>query len=395
MKSLTPATFCRPLVRAINETRPGLIHLINACNIALDGKAEWVKIRYGVYPNKVGLQVFDQESAQAIHAAFNEKTNRLAQLFRGEPIYVGHPDDPEWAKRHPEIPMEAKGRIREMKVGADGLALRVAYNDGGLKLVGGDAPAYEAFSPHWGMVETTHQGRTALRPVELYSIGLTNHPNIPGTFIGLNEALPEETNPAMKQHIIALLAALGRPVANAAAVTDEQLATAVNEVVPVATKLVADAGQLATATNEVSTVKGQLTAAQAQVQTAVNESAGLRTQLAAERTARAGILITTAINEGRLTEAGRTEWLGKFTAQGATFETVEGELKKLVKAVNTRAQADVGGRRGAPDAKAKSKITAINEAVSAYKKETGETDHNVAFNAVRQRKPELFEKDAN
>lgn len=375
------------LIRAINES-PVQTRLTEAINVSFDGKSEWSVIKYGVYPNKVGLQIFDREAAQKIHAAFNDKSNRLASVFRGEPIYVGHPDDPDWARANPGIRAQAVGRIRETKVEEDGLHLKPAYNDDGKRLVGGEAPAYEAFSPNWGMVPTTYQGRKAFRPVELYSIGLTNQPNIPGSYIGLNEALPAEpSNLAMKNHIIALLAALGRPVANAAAVTDEQLATAVNESVPVATQYVADAGKLAGALNEVATLKPKVTAAEAQVTTAVNETATLRTALATERAARAGVVITRAVNEGRLTEAQRTEWLGKFTAQGADFAAVETDLGKLKTAVNTKTQTpSLGGRRGVQDT---GKIAAINEAVSAKQKDSG-LSHHEAYLAVKRAKPELF-----
>ncbi|MBA4136760.1 MAG: hypothetical protein C0518_05535 [Opitutus sp.] len=384
------------LTRAVNDAAPALQRLVNACNVAFDGKSEWTEIKYGVYPNAVGLQVFDRAAAEAIVSAFNDRANRIAQMFRGEPIYVGHPDDEAWKRANPGIHAQAVGRIREVQATDTGLRLRLAYNDEGTRLVGGDAPAFTSFSPNWGMLPTTHQGRKAFRPVQLLSIGLTNQPNIPGTYIGLNEKLPDETpteNPVMKNYIIALLAALGRPVANAATVTDEQLASAVNEAVPVATKFVADAGQLATAVNEKTTLTAQLTSTQSQAQTAINEAATLRTQLATERTARAGVVITTAINEGRLTEAQRPEWLGKFTAQGADFAAIEGELGKLKKAVNTQSKADVGARRGATTSpEAKQRITAINEAITK-KMTAASCDRITAYNALRTEQPELFTND--
>ncbi len=366
--------------------------LISAINISIDTKTGCSVIKYGVYPNKVGLQVFDREAATAMTAAFNDKLNRMANAFRGDPIYEGHPDDAEWAKANPQVRAIAVGRIREMKPEADGLHLLCAYNEDGKKLVDGDAPAYEAFSPNWGMLPITYRGRAAFRPVELNSIGLTNKPNIPGSYIGLNEALPAETqlsNP-MKEHLIKLLAAFG--ITLAADATDAQATTAINEALPKATTAVADAGKLATAINEKATLQTQLTAAQSQVTTAVNETATLRTSLATERAARAGVVLTGAINEGRITEAQRAEWLGKFTAVGADFTSVQTELGKLKPAVNTKTKtSDLGGRRGAPgDA---GKINAINEAVSAKMKESG-LSHHEAYVAVKKAKPELFEKPA-
>ncbi len=374
--------------------------LLAAFNIAFDGSTEWSVIRYGVYPNAVGLQVFDRPAAQAIHTAFNAKVSRLATLFRGEPLYVGHPDQPEWAAKNPGVRTAAVGRIRETKVDDAGLHLRFAYNEDGKRLVGGDAPAYESFSPVWGMEPITYQGRKAYRPVELYSAGLTNHPNIPGTIIGLNEQLSAEkfpvitTNPTMKTNIIALLAALG--ITRAADASDEQLVTGINEALAPAKAGASAVAELATAkpalvtaTNELALLKPKLTAAEGSVTTAVNEAAELRKSLAAERAARAGVVLTVAVNEGRITAAQKPEWLGKFTAAGADFGVVETDLRKLKVAVNTHSKTgDLGSRRGDPASK--SRITAINEAVAAHKLKTGQQDHVTAYNAVREAQPALF-----
>ncbi len=184
------------------------------------------------------------------------------------------------------MPEAAVGRIREIRADADGLKLKRALNEEGKRLTAGDAPAYTAFSPNWGMEPITYQGRKAFRPVYLFSVGLTNRPQIPGTYIGLNEALPAEKFPVNPNHktmhpkLIALLAALG--ITRAADATEEQLISGINEALPKATAAVEAQGKLTTAVNETGTLKGQLTAAQGETTKAVNEAAGLRTQLAAE-----------------------------------------------------------------------------------------------------------------
>ena len=399
LRILSCGLSARALFTAANEAR-SLTSITTAINAALDAKAEWVTLRYGVYPNEVGLQILDREAAERMKAAFNSKLNQLANAFRGEPIYPGHPDDPAWRRANPGVRTEAVGRLRGVEVGDDGLRLKFAYNDAGQRLVGGEAPAYTSYSPVWGMEQTTHQGRKAYRPVEIYSIGLTNTPQIPGTFIGLNEALPTETsNPAMKIKIIALLAALGRP-APAADVTDAALETAINEALPVATKFVEDAGKLTTATNEAGTAKeqvtslqSQLTAAQGQLTTATNEAATLRTQLATERSARAEAVLVTAVNEGRITAAQKPEWLTKFTAVGADFAAIEGELK-LKKAINTKSQANLGARRGqAPSPEQKQRVTAVNEAITAKMTALNTTDRNAAYLALVREGHELFKNE--
>jgi len=396
MKSFFRPLFLQPrakLYAAINVAPVAPASHVSAINVAFDPKVEWSTLKYGVYPNAVGLQVFDREAAEAIVKTFNSRLDRLADAFRGLPGYVGHPDDPAWAKQNPQVRAEAVARIREMRVGEKGLEFRTAFNDEGKRLVLGDAPAFEAYSPNWGMVETTYKGRKAFRPVELYSIGFTNQPNIPGTLIGLNEALPPETKNSdpMNKKLIELLALLG--ITLGADATDAQATTAINEALPKVQSALADQGKLATAVNEVSTVKAQLTAAQGQVTTAVNEASNVRTSLATERAARAGLVITTAINEGRLTEAGRAEWLGKFTAQGASFDTVAADLGKLTKAVNTKSKTDIGARRGQPvSPEAKQRINAINEAIQA-KMTTAKCDRTTAYIALQSEKPELFPND--
>lgn len=388
----TPLTFFlsliapqNPFVSAINDARHQS-GFISAINVSFDPKAEWSLLRYGVYPNKVGLQIFDREAATAMVSAFNDRLNRLANAFRGLPAYVGHPDDPEWAAQNPGVRAEALGRIREMKASDEGLLFRVAYNDEGKRLVTGEAPAYEAYSPNWGMLPITYKGRKAFRPVELNSIGLTNQPNIPGSYIGLNEALPAEVFP-MKAELIKLLAALGYTLA--ADANDEAIVAGINEALPKSLAAIAAQGELTTtkaqltaAQNEVTTLKGTLTSAQ-------NEATSAKSIANTERKERAGLVIVTAINEGRLTQAQRAEWEAKFMAPGADFTAVSGELAKLKKAVNTTSKSDgMGARRGA-DVESQKKINAVNEAVTA-KMASAKCDRPTAYNAVRAEKPELF-----
>ncbi len=381
-------------IRALNSA-PSRAGFLSAINVALASKDGWTVLRFGVYPNSVGLQVFDRAAAEAIVTSANSLISRAADKFRGLPVYVGHPDDAEWARTHPGVRAEAVGRMPEFRVAEDGLHIRTAFNAEGQRLLSGDAPAYDSFSPNWGMIPTVHQGRKAFRPVELYSIGLTNQPNIPGTWIGLNEALPPEkfqsthnqTN--MNPKLIALLAVLG--TTRAADATEEQLISGLNEALLKAQSAVADQAKLATAVNEAATLKTQLTAAQGQVTTAVNEAAGLKTQLATATAARAELVLVTAVNEGRLTAAQKPEWLGKFTAPGADFAAIEAEVGKLKKAVNTKSKADIGARRG-DNAQSKTRITAINEAITA-KMTAANCDRNTAYVALQSERPELFTND--
>lgn len=382
-------------VSAVNDTAPAPA-VVCACNVAFDPAQEWSTIRYGVYPNAVGLQVLDRTAAEAMVAAFNDKLSRLARGFRGLPGYIGHPDEPSWLARHPEARRDAIARVKELRVTDEGLQFRAAYNEDGKRLLTGEAPAFDAFSPRWGMAPIDYRGRKAFRPLELYSVGYTNNPNIPGSYIGLNEALPPEppATPPMKiEELIALLAALGvtlAPDADPAAISaaiqsatekakglQTASTTAANELSTLQAKLTAAEGKLATASNELTATKGELTTKTAAA--------------AAEREARADLLLATAVNEGRLTAAQRPDWKTKLvTASNETFGAVAGELAALKPAVNTASKtAGLGARRGQTDPQAKARISAINEAVSAYQREHS-VDHHSAYCAVKKAKPELF-----
>lgn len=385
------------LITAINEATAE--RHVSAINVALEKQDNgWSLLRYGVYPNSVGLQVFDREGAEAMVRAANSLANRAADAFRGLPIYVGHPDDAGWAKANPTVRCEAVGRLPELQATDAGLRLRTAWNTKGKELVSGDAPVFDSYSPNWGMVPITYQGRKAFRPVELFSIGLTNKPNIPGTFIGLNEALPadlplasEKPNQSttMNPDIIALLAALGQTVA--ADASPEAVSAAAKAAKAKLTDM-KPASEVTAANEALTLAKQQLTAVQGQVTTAVNEAATLKASLATERAARAGVVLVGAVNEGRLTEAQKPEWLAKFTAPGADFAAVQTELGKLTKAVNTKSNvADLGGRRGAKPGN-QTTVTAVNEAINAIQKETGCTRPE-AMAVARQKKPELFKTE--
>lgn len=373
------------LVRGLNEA--DRIRGISALNEAFGQDAEWFRLApFGDYPVTIAdpktgrkrkvTQRIDAQSADEIVRSFNSVIERIARGFRGLPIYQGHVDDPEWLAAHPGAKVEAVGRIKKVEKRDDGIWAARALNDEGKRLLTGDAAPYDGHSPHWGMIEISPG---ICRPVELYSTALTNRPNIPSNVMGRNEADPE-FSPAMKAQLIALLAALGRP--QPTAVTDEQLVSAANEALPVATQLV-------TASNELTTVRASLATANTNLTAATNEAATLRTQIQTERTARAELVLIGAINEGRITVAQKPEWLGKLTATGSDFATVAGEIVKL-KAVNTRSQVDAVGGRKAEAVVDKSKITAINEAVAAKKAANPNYTHHEAYMAVRGEKPDLF-----
>ncbi len=383
----------KPVLVGVNDSEAETGH-ISACNETVSPDQEWTRIApYRAIPNEVGLQVFDRAGAEAMVTAFNSVAGKVSRLFRGIPAFVGHPDHPAWAKENPQIVAkygtEAYGRIKALEARDDGLYGKVIFNDDGKRLVSGEAAPFAFHSPRWSMLPATHQGQKAFRPVLLHSIGLTNNPNISGNAIGLNEAVPA-FSPTMKIHIIALLAALGRPIA--ADSTDEQLAAAVNEATPVATALVTASNelgtlkpQLITAQNEIVTLKGKVTTAEGLLTTE-------KTNAINERAARADAVLTVAVNEGRITEAQRPDWKTKLTT-ATDFGAVQGEIVKLKPAVNTKGKAAVIGARKEEVAASNDMITAINTAVQTHIKTAGldpVKDYSAAYDAVRKAQPALF-----
>ena len=366
------------LITAINDSssESSVQGAIGAINESLVNDQEWVRLTpKGAFPNPRGLQVVDDTSISTMVEGFNSLAARVQRLFRGLPIYEGHPDDPEWAKNHPGAKADAVGRIKELQGREDGLYARVAYNDAGKTMITGEAAPYSNQSPRWGMVPITYQGKKAFRPVVLMSVGLTNQPNIPDTQIGLNDATAAapELSPDMKDKLLKLLALFGQTIA--ADAPDDQIAAAIDAAIPVASTAVA-------ASSDLKTSKDQSAAS-------CNEATTLKAQLAAERSARADQVVTSAINEGRLPEASRAEWQGKLVAS-PDFTATAKELSALKTAINTTPLVkDVGGRRKEAVA-SNDRIAAINSAVKVYQDANPNVEYTTAFQEVKKTQPALF-----
>lgn len=371
------------LIAAINDSVPGAeIRVVAGLNEDL-GDQEWIRVApYGEHRNKVGLQVFDRPGAEAMVKAFNSMETRLSTLFRGLPIYEGHPDDDSWKRQNPGVKVAAVGRVKKLEAREDGLWAVPAWNESGERLVRGTAPAYSAQSPHWGMLPVTGRPKT-FRPVELWSLGLTNQPNITGTYLGINET---DTPTPMKELLIKLLAALGLTVA--ADASDEAIITAATEALAKTAGLNKSEAELATAKPKLEAAANEITALKGQVEDLTTKHTAAINSVAAERTARAGIVITSAINEGRLTEAQRVDFTAQLVAS-TDFAAKAGEIGQLKKAINTTSKlGDLGNRKG-ESAVDGAKISAINEAV-AKKQAGGLSDYTAAYLAVKKEQPALF-----
>lgn len=374
-----PRIFPGGLIPARNESSEVGFSLVGACNeirIESDG---WIQIApYGEWPNEVGLQVMDRQAAEAMVSDFNSVAAKLSNSFRGLPFYIGHPDDPEVSDQFPD--KKSYGWWKELAARNDGLWGKAKLSKAGKELI--DENHYMYVSPFWGMRPVPGRNQKAFRPVVLYSVGLTNNPQIPGQPVGRNEK-PTTKKDTMDR--AKLIKALGlKPTAPNTEVTDDQIYTAVNE----AGTALANALQakttaetnLTTAVNEKKTMEGQITAAN-------SARAVAEEKFNTERKARIDDILTTAVNEGRIKEADRPKWAGDLTSD---FDVKSAELAKLTKAVNTTSRtAGMGARRGEVSVPL-DVINAINTKVKKYQKDHG-VSHDEAFSAVEREHPELFQ----
>ena len=351
-------------IPAANEAdSPESVRMVGAANDVLAiapiseevGHADhWFQVSpFGRFPHRIGLQVFDRQAANSIVARFKSARDRLARLWRGLPVFVGHPDlDPKTYPDHRKY-----GSIQDLEVRADGLWARPKWSRAGREIVNDEH--YDFQSPLWNM-EPVPDEAGAFRPVELLSVGLTNRPNIPGKPVGANITHPAAPDP-MRNKLIARFGL--KPLAGADEVTDAQIEQAL------------DAQR--TAANERPALAQQLAAA--------NEAR------AAERRARIAEKLTLAASGGRITAAEQPGWQARFEQD---FDGADAALARLVPAMNTRATmltAHLGGRNGGATALSRAtRIQAANEAVDAHMKATGTSDYQAAFVHVQRTKPDLF-----
>lgn len=276
----------------------------------VDDDAEWFQVApYGEHPNRVGLQVFTKDAADKIVGSFNSVAAKIGRLFRGVPIYAGHPDvDPS---RWPDS--RRLGKITALEARNDGLYGKATWNSLGAE--NKDNGFYVFPSPRW-LCEKASKG---IMPVELVSVGLTNTPNI-------RSSAPVTAN-------------------------DED----------------AGKGEADAANAALVAMTGERDAANAQVTALSTERDDLKTQLqaandalVAEKGLRRDLIIDHAIDSGRITPAEKPALVALFNSDWAAGEA---DIMKRTPAYNTKPidlpkdrkpLADVTARRTA-------QLEAVNE----------------------------------
>lgn len=319
--------------------------LINEVTIDERG---WAVIPFGDWPHEMGMQKFHREQAQSIADGFNNVAGKFRRAICGLPIFKGHPDHPVAAIANQYPDKEEKGQIAAVEVRPNGLALKLILSNAGADLV---RRGWKFISPMWigSLISKAGEAFRTYAPTELRSIGLVVKPNIPSPSLA-NAAHAANQNKNMNPETLKLLGL-------AADATPEQVATAVKA-------LKDKEGALANEQAVLTTTKGEVAALQSKVTTLENaatktgtELTEARTALANERKARIGDHVSQAIRAGRMTEAEKSTWEGRLTANFETEAAVlanaapkvktESEIPGMLKKLETqmRASLDNAGKK--------------------------------------------------
>jgi hypothetical protein len=341
----------------------------NAATLAAPGfvvlQEDGLFVPFGDFPHDVGIQRFDAEAANALIA-------ELAGNPDGCPVYRGHPDVPGMMEDWPD--RDAKGWTGSAEItahnGVPGCRFRVKYNADGLDIIRQAKLKFP--SPFWRLkaIGTAENGQRIVAPVALISIGLVNNPNIPVPAVA-NSATPQpqpggqtatEKEIAMREKLIAMLRAASVEVPEGA--TDEQL--------------------LALVQQTVSTANQETEAEKQKAAEAVAKAESEKTNAANARKTAAGAIVDLAIVQGKVPQAKRDEWLGKFDANFAAANVAVSALDPVIPLGAARS-ASVAGRQPKLDAAEMDAANARKEFLSLVDQEQTRLNGIYGANSAKAR----------
>ncbi len=145
----------------------------------------WLQLApWGKYAHTHGEQNVNPESAARLVKKFHSLKSWIFRHFSSDiKIYIGHPDDPQFAGRHGHTNQQSFGKIKDIKADEEGLWVLIDWTKEGKALV--DNGFYRFLSPRWKMSSSDGM---AFELEELISVGLTNTPNLP------NKPIPATRN---------------------------------------------------------------------------------------------------------------------------------------------------------------------------------------------------------
>jgi hypothetical protein len=150
---------------------------------------QWLKlVEYGDHPHLEGVQRVTKEAALEMQRKFRSLRARLARKFGGIPIYIGHPDDQNFSRFPGHNDTRSYAWVQDIEARDDGIWILPKWSEVGKTMI--ENSFFKFLSPRWEM----KQENDVLIPIRLISVGLTNHPNIPGDTIANQEIIEHETN---------------------------------------------------------------------------------------------------------------------------------------------------------------------------------------------------------
>jgi len=354
---------------------------------------------YGEFPvtdvrGKDIIQVIDKGVGETLALNFGSLATKFATFFRGIPIFEGHADDAAWLAKNPGHKASAVGRIKSIEAEEDGIWVTSVLNSAGVELLGGDAPKYTGHSPNWRLSQIPGQPGK-YKPVLLWSDALTNTPNIMTNTIALNSLQGVEGDP-MEEESPAAEAGAEAQTENQNENTDMKLTPEALAALGLAPDAMPSGDELSAAIVKMFSEKKIAETEKVEAEdktTAINSRLRLvEDELKIVRTSAADVLITDAINSGRITDADKDRWT---TALNTDFTGESAKLTKLMPVLNTGSKLPARGRTAAETVG--NTTEALNTALRGIAKDnsldlTKVADYDKAWAMLRTAKPELFAK---
>lgn len=303
-KGLAPSMAGAPCVWAANESEECeyAIQDTDLICAANDGGAWYLVAPYGNFNHRVGVQRFDEQSADEIIDKYKSiwaRLKRAAGFGTTIPVHLGHPDvgddgRPGISSKH--LDKSVYGKVADLAKSPEGLVAKIDWQpDFGL------LPHGLRFSPFWLMRPLS---KGVYRPTFLASLGLTQTPNIPATAAANSiEEILTENQTKENEMIKELLKLLGYSDEATQKYIDKSDGAPSEDEIKSKLKAVLDEAKNTEAAES----------AQAEAEKKLAEA---KAAAANDRAAAAEIVVNAAIKAGKLTEAdraARTDSLKKAT----------------------------------------------------------------------------------
>lgn len=366
----------------------GMIGLENESAVAADN---WVMIapygdhKYEFADGKQGVQRFDREAAESMVAWFNSLAGRLTRLFKGVPLFNGHPDHDDRAVAGTYPDKRIHGAFVSLDARDNALFGQLVPELSGKALV--NTRTKVKLSPRWFSATkpvAVENGMPIYRPIVLASVGLTNRPNINNApeLPMLNEERHKKGE-GMKDLLITILGLLG--FSNEAPAGDAEPSTDLITKIKTALGTMADkAMKHDTLVTELANEKqGRID----DVKKLTTDCETVKKEFANERAARVADLVGSAVAAGRITAADKSDWERRLKLDFANESIVLDKVEQKVKTQPTVKQ----GRR--TEDEVGNGIVAIqgfiNEELAKLPKDT-KNRYDAAFAAAKKSHPEAF-----